>query len=843
KAGSFSSGESYTMESHPIWETALNFYRGCTNELIFTRTDDSNLDQDVEIVLIIEGTAVEGVDYSPLPENLVIPAGQSTLVVPIDAYPDATAIGVVTMEFIFSNGCPCSLETSTNIVYIHPGFGINPTIANNGPICVGDDAEFEIDLNQSGQESEVQIIWSTGHTDVTSVTITPTETTTVTASIIYPCDTVVITSTITVVNPPEIDLPDDFEISGLTAPLQAFPAQGNTGEWTYVAGSGPGNATIGSPTSPNTTATIDEFGTYAYIWTETNLPPNCFSSDTLFITYYHIPTTDFYITPVDCYGDTAVITYLGNGFEWATYEWDFGDGVVISGNHWGPYQVRWDQPGAHNVSLQIAELNAVVDTTLQVFIPQALTYTTDYSDDPCFQSCNGYARVNASGGTPPYNYNWGSSTNEMTNLCSGQYTITVNDVNACSFTHQFIIDEPTQLEYDTVYGNVDCYGNATGWAEVIPNGGTPPYTCMWSDGYIGNHHANLTAGTYTVTISDSNGCSLFEMFKITQPNLLQVAVSPSLAICENTTIVASAQAMGGTLPYQYFWDSGDGYDQDVPSFQITPHADVTYNIYVVDAHNCVTEPQTIEITVSPTMSHEFDLEHVKCYGECNGRAEINIQGGISPFSYSWASPNHIITGLCEGVHTLTVTDNIGCNFQTHFVINQPSELVGTTSTSGTSCFGATDGTANINVSGGTMPYTYLWPNNSNTNEMTNTAGTYTVSVTDANNCRIEETVVITQPNELVIQPSSDKTICIGGTTRVSAQSAGGTGYTSFYWEGSDGSTWNTHLFDASPTETTTYHLTVTDDNGCTATEQVTISLYPELEIENILTNHDTLCVG
>ncbi len=843
KAGSFTSGESYTMQAYNAWGNALHFYEGCSNYLVFTRTDNTDINQPVPIQMTIGGTATPGTDYNAIPNNLTIPAGQQTYTYYIDAIIDNMAEGTETITFTFTNGCPCSTSTSTQTIYIDDQFGITPTMTNTGPVCVGDPVTFNLTLNQSGATSEVDIIWSTGHTDVTSVTISPMATSTVTATIIYPCDTVYATSTVTVINPPVPDIADDFEVTGFTAPLDANIAAGNTGVWSYVAGSGPGTVTIGAPTNAHTTATVNDFGTYTYLWTETSLAPNCVASDSVHITYFHIPTTDFYITPTLCYGDTAVVTYLGNGFNWATYDWDFDGGEIISGTGWGPYQVRWDIPGFHNVTLQITELNVVVDSTIQIYIPPVLSYVSEFADDPCFQSCNGWAQVTVSGGTPPYEYHWGSSTNMMNHLCAGQYVITVNDQNGCSFSHVFDITEPTQLVFDTAYQNVDCFGNQTAWAEATASDGTPPYSYFWSDGFVGQHHDNMAAGIYTVTISDSNGCTLFEQFSITQPALLQLAVSPSLAICENTSIIISAQAMGGTLPYVYQWSSGSGFLPGLSSFQITPHDSIGYQVYVTDAHNCQTPVRNIDIAVSPTMTHQLSLEHVKCNSECNGRSEITIQGGIPPYSYSWGSPNHILTDLCSGIYTLTVTDDIGCNFQTHFVITEPSALHAVISATEASCNGIADGIASVQVSGGTPPYSYLWPDNSTTNQMTNSAGTYTVTVTDAFNCRIERTVSITQPTPLVVQATPAPTICIGGTATVSAQSAGGTGYTSFNWNGSDGSSWNQHLFHVSPVETTTYSLTVTDENGCTGNSAVTVNVLPGLEISSITCNQDTLCVG
>jgi len=843
KAGSFTSGESYTMQAVSANASALEFYEGCEVFLIFTRTPDTDINQDVPVELIITGTASNGVDYTEIPQNFIIPAGQESDTVVIEAVADGITEGAESIIFSFVNGCPCSAGSSAvDTVYIVDEFEIEAELTNSGPICVGDEATLNISFITDGDPSEFSYVWSTTDSNVDELTVSPDVTTTYEVTVSYPCDEFVVSTTLEVVYPPEPDLGPDFEQIGLSAPLNSNMPAGNTGFWTFIGGDG--TAEIVSPDSPQTTVNVDAFGDYTFVWTETNLPPNCTGTDTITISFYHVPTTSIYHPPIDCFSDTIPITYTGNGYEWGTYEWDFGDGIIVSGTHWGPYEVYWEVPGNQEVTLTITELGVTVDTTIIIYYPPPIEYVFNYEDDPCYQSCNGSAEINVTGGTPPYTYHWGSSTNVLNNLCVGDYGVYISDANGCAIDQiQFTIEQPPLMTFDTVYHNLDCYNDNSGWATVTADGGTPPYQYIWSDGFNGNHYPDMSAGIYQVSIYDDHGCHLFEQFNIQEPDLLQVVVAPGMSICEHQTINVAAQQAGGTAPYTYYWDGGSGFNQGPSSFSITPHEDTTLSVYVVDEHGCVSNTESIEFIVSPEMSYTLDIEHVSCYDACDGRAEVTIEGGIPPYSYSWSSNTNINNNLCAGVYTLTVTDAIGCQISTYFTITQPDELTYIVESQDATCSYSDDGSANILVAGGTLPYTYQWSNLSSTPDINATPGTYTVTVTDAHNCRVEASATIGSPQPLYVQTHNDKTICIDGQTTIGAQHSGGTGYATYYWQGTDGSEYNQHMAMVSPLETTRYTVTVTDDNACTASSYMDVIVRDSLRIEGIITNTPSICQG
>jgi gliding motility-associated-like protein len=844
KANSFTSGESYTVETFNSWSNSLEVMRGCSNYIVFSRTDETPINEPVPIVLSVGGTATEGVDYSGIPTNLEIPAGEESLTYYFDAYDLGTPQGDQTIELSFENGCPCNAGTTQHTITIIDAFIVDPEIENDSPICIGDDATLTVTLN-SPDPGNVSIEWSTGDIDIDQIVVSPDVTTTYSADIIYPCDTITLTTTVTVLEPPVVDLGPDFDVAALNTNLNAGMAIGNTGEWTSTGG--PGIAIINPATSSNTSVTVDDFGEYNFTWTETSLAPNCVSSDDINVNFYHVPTADFEATEILCFGDYTTVTYTGNAIlGLATFDWDFGTANIISGSSEGPYILEYTTSGTFNISLTVTEDVATADYNINIVVPPLLQGTMTINDDPCFESCNGDAQIDVTGGIAPYSYSWASSSNQVDNLCVGDYGITVTDVNSCTFGTTFSIAQPPLLEYDTTYNHVLCYGTSTGNANIIPSGGTMPYIYIWNDGFNMANHTNIEAGNYLPTVIDANGCFVSELFVITQPSLLQVVTSGDFAICENQTINIASQPIGGTMPYTISWDNGDGngFIEGPQTFQITPHQDITYTVYVEDANACASNLATSEIIVSPTIHLSLTTTDNTCYESCDGSAQISIIGGLQPFSYSWNSDGPYYDDLCADLFTLTITDQIGCTADTMFIIEEPNLLQMTMNVEDAACHNTDDGSANTVVIGGTPPYNYIWETGNTTNELLASPGTYDLTVSDDHNCRIYGSAEISAPQVLLVLPLYNPTICIGGEAQVIAQASGGTGPYAFYWHGTDGSEEWEHQFFTSPSINTTYQLTVTDNNGCTVGgNHVTVGVHPPLSIDNIINSVNNVCLG
>lgn len=658
--------------------------------------------------------------------------------------------------------------------------------------------------------------------------------------------------------------------------LSARPLpNGNQGTWSVVSTPAGGSATFAAPNAPTTNVFVDTWGVYTFRWTEAYLGnyETCAKSSDIIVEFYPQPNNAFTYVPVNCYNELTTINYTGNMLTQgsvannARYYWDFDGGIVESGTGSGPYQVRWqnenEEAEIHAVTLHI-EANGCVseDTVVYIATPANMTGEISVVDDRCAHFCEGSATINVDGGTLPYSYSWDSPTNTIVNLCEGNYDVVVRDANGCSVAFEYSIRQPDELSVgSSTVKDLSCFRSYDGRISIQMEGGTGALTYLWSDVGISGHRRNyLPAGNYTVTVIDENSCSLSREFVVTQPDRLILTANNNSAVCEETPSLIQAAAIGGTLPYTFNWSAlgNSQLSATLPTtneFTITLHDTTSFSVYVTDANGCQSNTQTFTVEVSPKMTIDsILLEHNKCFGERNGRAEIVMTGGAQPFTYTWPSPNHILTGLSAGLYTVTVVDKIGCTAKQHFIIEQPTQMrILDTVTSPASCGNVADGQAIITIQGGVPNpeaehddfdalYNYLWDNDERTHQITATPGLHTVTITDANECRFVETLNVGGPTPIIILPIPEKTLCNSGLNDTIRPSVyGGTPFYSYKWFEGDSVVSLSNLLIYQPSNTT-YTLEVTDRNGCSEmSAPFIINVHPELNIRAVTTSYDTIC--
>ncbi len=457
-------------------------------------------------------------------------------------------------------------------------------------------------------------------------------------------------------------------------------------------------------------------------------------------------------------------------------------------------------------------------------IPSVLSTTATSTNVACFGGCTGTGTANPTGGTAPYTYLWnptGQVTQVATGLCAVTYTVTVTDNVGATATTTVVITQPASAVSASITssGNVSCNGGSNGTATVTPSGGTPGYTYSWAPSGGTNPTATgLVANTYTVTVTDANGCTTTQTVTITQPAALTLSTSSTPSGCVSPTGTATATPGGGTPGYTYNWN---------PSAQTTPVATAlgagTYTVTVTDANGC-TITQTIVVSTAGAPALTLSSQtNVLCNGGSTGSANMTASGGTSPYTYSWSpsgGTNANATGLAANTYTVTVTDANGCTATQTVIITQPTAIGATISSTQTGCSSST-GTATVTPSGGTPGYTYVW---NPTSQVTQTAtglgaGTYTVTITDANNCTFTQTVSVTVAGAPSVLLSSQVNVsCNGGNDGSAIMTAsGGTSPYTYSWAPAGGTNANATGLTAN-----TYTITVTDANGCTATQVVTI---------------------
>ena len=439
----------------------------------------------------------------------------------------------------------------------------------------------------------------------------------------------------------------------------------------------------------------------------------------------------------------------------------------------------------------------------------------------------GTATATVTNGVSPLTYSWspsGGTAATATGLTPGTYTVTVTDAASRTATANVTITEPDTLLSNIVATNITCNGSNNGSIVLAPTGGVAPYTYLWNNSATTSSLTGLSAGTYSVTITDANGCTKTETATIIDPAVLTVSNTSQTDVSwyGGNDGEATVTVTGGTAPYSYLWSNG------ATTATAQNLIAGTYIVTITDVNGCVTTQSFTIIQPIPLMVQSTSKTNVKCNGGTDGTATILAIGGNAPYTYLWSpsgGTNATATGLAAGTYSVLVTDSTANTITETFVITEPGVIAATVShQNNVLCNGGNNGTATITVTGGTSPFTYAWSHGLNTTNATVsnlTAGNYTVLVTDANGCTatVPVSLTITQPATLVLTNAGTTNVsCYGqndGSATVSV--SGGVAPYTYVWSNGQSGTTISNLLKG------TYVVTVTDANNCSKTQSFTIT--------------------
>ncbi len=560
-------------------------------------------------------------------------------------------------------------------------------------------------------------------------------------------------------------------------------------------------------------------GTYTVTITDAN---GCSTTTAVLIEQTGTPTVVAQSANVTCNGlaNGTITLSVNGGTPQYTYDWAHITGTNNDGNLTGLV------PGTYTVTVTDTYF---CTTTTQVTITQPAVLLVSGTSTP--STCgleNGSITLNVNGGTQPYTYDWlhltgTSNPSNLNNLAGGIYNVTVTDVNGCTTNTAVMVESFGNPTVSVSSVNVSCFGGNNGSINITASNGVSPYSYNWGGGILTEDRNNLTAGTYTVTVTDANGCTTSTSVIISQPAQLNLTTAKTNAICGQNNGSINLTVTGGVSPYQYIWQTGGMTTEDVSNL-----AAGIYTVTVTDANNCTaTTSVTIQQLGAPVPT--LTATNVSCAGANDGTINVVVNGGTGPYNYDWSHVNGVsnsqnLTNLAGGVYVLTITDANGCTVIASATVNEPAPLVVTSTKVDATC-GLNNGSINVTVSGGTTPYNYDWGHiggTSNTEDLSNlAAGTYTVTVSDANGCTTNTTITILQSGSPTVSAQVANVTCFGlnnGTITLSVN--GGTAQYTYDWAHLSGTNNTGDLSGVGPG---TYTVTVTDANGCTTSTSATVT--------------------
>ncbi|PKP20283.1 MAG: hypothetical protein CVU05_09455, partial [Bacteroidetes bacterium HGW-Bacteroidetes-21] len=623
-------------------------------------------------------------------------------------------------------------------------------------------------------------------------------------------------------------------------------------EWTTVGG------TPSYTESPfNVVTWLPGQSSYSLSLTVTN-EYNCSCSNTqllsVFLPKYYI------IKNPKCVCDGEVKIYIPSGTSGYSYEWSHDGSIDFS-----PTDNSIIKNGlcAGDYSVTVTDLTTGCQNILNFNLPDGdpsdiLDLVVESTTSSICGECNGEAEVTSIVEThpsPPYSFLWNdplAQTNLFaTNLCPGNYCVTVTDSNDCSYISNVLIEEmPLDISFSTT--NItcagDCNGSATAFIDISPQECT--YNYLWSNGATTQTINDLCAGMYMITATSNcygeNGdfCIATDHIAISAPQFTAFASATGVSCFGASNGTATVTVFGGTAPFSYLWSDGQ---TGVTATGLTVG---DYTVQVTDNNGCIVNA-SVSIIEPPVLTCNIvEINHVSCFGENDGQASVFITGGTAPYTVLWdnGQTDTHITNLVTGTYVVHVTDNNGCQCESSVTITEPNEIVYTSiNLFDQICQGNCDGSISATGEGGDGNLTFHWNftipgvggGSSTNNPLTGLCSGASITgwITDEHGCTsasINEEIPVTLPP--IVNTTPTNISCNGLNNGSINLFALGIPTLSYVW--SNGETTE----DISNLSAGTYTVTVTDGQGCTSVSTATI-IEPEIISINIIDLINVNCHG
>jgi gliding motility-associated-like protein len=509
----------------------------------------------------------------------------------------------------------------------------------------------------------------------------------------------------------------------------------------------------------------------------------------------------------------------------APYSYAINGGAFQSSNVFGGVA-----PGSHSIQVRDAS-NCLFSFTHTVGADAGVTATTSTTPATCATANNGSVTITPSGGASPFSYSVDSgpaqTSNVFSNLSVGNHNYQVLDAANCSFTGTFTITAGAGITATATTTNAACGGSASGSIVVTASGGSSPYQYSINGGAFqaSNTFSNLAAGTYTIGVRDASGCSTTISATIgNNPSVTATAIITPAGCPGSSTGRITINASAGSAPFNFQLNGGASQTSNV----FSNLAAGSYAIRVTDAGGCIYDT-TVNVGSLAAIDAQLTVVHPSCNGNFNGSIIVNPVNGTSPFEYSlnggtFQSSNGFFN-LTGGTYTIRIRDNVGCTKDTSVVLNEPSTLNATATTTQASCSGNPDGSVIITATGGTGTYEYSIDNGT-TYKTNNTipagVGSYQVVVKDNQGCTATTTATVTLNDTMRLELGPDTTVCFAQPYVLQPNTNAATN--GFVWTPAAGlDNPSARNPKATPADTTKYYLTATW-GLCTRTDSITLNV-------------------
>ena len=590
--------------------------------------------------------------------------------------------------------------------------------------------------------------------------------------------------------------------------------------WVFEGGS-PATSTTQNPQN----VTYATAGTYDVTLTVSN----AFGSDTYVcancVTVQADPVVTLATVNPGCGQNTGSITTNITGTGPYTYAWNNG---ATSAN--------LNNLGAGSFSVTVTSAQGCSgQASASLTMAAGLSIAGNVQNITCAGLNNGSISLTVTGGTGNKTYAWnnGATTASINNLSAGNYSVTVSDAAGCTASQSFAITAPQAISISGQANAVICFGDNNGQIQVSATGGTGNKSFNWSNGAVGTGITGLTAGSYTVTVTDEAGCSASQTFTVGSPSAIVISGNVDNVNCfgeSNGSIGVSAN--GGSGEKTFTWSNG--FNGAI----LNNAAAGLYTVTATDLAGCsaqasftINQPAVLELNLT-------DLD-IAC-GDVSGSAIVGPAGGTPGYDVNWSNgqTGYSIENLTPGNYSVSMTDNNNCQVSADFTITQTDNLVILLEVNHITCFGAANGSIDASINGGDQNYTLEWNNGATGYSLSNLLqGQYSLNVFDGSGCTGSANIVVEEPAALIVDIDANDISCHGaGDGSAQAIILGGTAPYQIGWN--NGQT-SEQLNDLNAGNLT---LNVVDAHGCTAQAAASIE-EPSMLVANVIITGVETCAG